>query len=171
MEQSLVLIYTGDGKGKTSACVGQAIRGMGQGLKLCFVQFMKRDEQAGEQKMLHDLLHENFFVGGLGFFRNDDERAIHREAALKTLAFANERVEKVDMLILDESIYALNAGLLKKEEIENIVAKASEHNTHIVLSGRAAPDWLVQIAHLVTQMQEIKHPWKQGIKASKGIEF
>ncbi len=171
MEQSLILVYTGNGKGKTSACVGQAVRAMGQGLKLAFVQFMKRDEQAGEQQMLHKLLGENFFAGGLGFFRNEEERPPHREAAINALAWVSARIKDMDMLILDESLYALHAGLLDKTEIEALVLKAKEHKTHLVFSGRNAPDWLVQMAHLVTEMGEIKHPWQQGIKASKGIEY
>ncbi len=171
MEQSLILIYTGNGKGKTSACVGQAIRAIGQDFKLAFVQFMKRDEQAGEQKMLKTLLGDNFFVGGLGFFRKEEERPKHREAALNTLEWLTNRVASMDMLILDESLYALHADLLKQEEIESLIALAAEHKTHLVFSGRNAPEWLILIAHLVTEMGEIKHPWQQGIKASKGIEY
>ncbi len=171
MAQSLILIYTGNGKGKTSACVGQAIRAMGQGLRLAFVQFMKRDDQAGEQKMLRDLLAEKFFAGGEGFFRHEEDRSKHRAATLETLNWAKQQVQHVDMLILDESLYALHAGLLMQEEVEEIIISARESNTHLIFSGRNAPEWLVQVAHLVTEMKEVKHPWQQGIKASKGIEY
>ncbi len=171
MEKSLILIYTGNGKGKTSACVGQSIRAIGQGLQVAFLQFMKRNQEAGEQLMLEKLLGENFLAAGLGFFRNEDERKAHRQAALDGLAWAHERLVKMDMIILDESLYALHANLLEQQEIEHMLHMASECKTHLVLSGRNAPQWLMDRAHLVTEMQEIKHPWKQGIKASKGIEF
>ncbi len=171
MEKSLVLIYTGNGKGKTSACVGQSIRALGQGLKVSFVQFMKRNQEAGEQVMLKQLLGDDFFASGLGFFRNEDERSKHRQAALNGLSFVYERLETMHMLILDESLYALDAKLLMQEEVENLLIKSKEYKTHIVFSGRNAPKWLMDKADLVTEMQEIKHPWQQGIKASKGIEY
>ncbi len=167
----MLLVYTGDGKGKTTACVGQAVRALGQGLRVAFAQCMKRDEKAGEQQMLHKLLGELFYVGGLGFFRNEDERPKHREAALTTLAWAKARLPQLDMLILDESLYALKAQLIHEDELMQLITAAQEHEVHVVLSGRGAPPWLLEQAHLVTQMQEIKHPWKQGIPATKGIEF
>ncbi len=171
MEKSLVLVYTGNGKGKTSACVGQSIRAIGQGMQVSFLQFMKRNQEAGEQVMLQKLLEENFYAAGLGFFRKEEERKEHRQAALNGLKWAYERIDKMDMLILDESLYALDAGLIEQHEVEHIIIKACECNTHLVLSGRNAPQWLIDKAHLVTEMQEIKHPWQQGIKASKGIEY
>ncbi len=171
MEKSLVLVYTGCGKGKTSACVGQSIRALGQGFNLAFIQFMKRNQEAGEQLMLEKLLGENFFAAGLGFFRNEDDRQKHRDAAKKGLAWVHERISHMDMIILDESLYALHAGLIEQLELEHIITKSYECKTHLVLSGRNAPQWLIEKAHLVTDMQEIKHPWKQGIKASKGIEY
>ncbi len=171
MEKNLILVYTGNGKGKTSACLGQCLRALGQNLNVAFAQFMKRDEQAGEQVMLHKLLGANFFVGGIGFFRQESERALHREAALNTLSWLCTHIVSMDMLILDESLYALHAKLLEKSEIENLMQLACTHNTHLVFSGRNAPSWLIEQAHLVSEIQEIKHPWQQGIKASKGIEF
>ncbi len=167
----MLLIYTGDGKGKTSACVGQAIRALGQELKVAFAQCMKQDKKAGEQQILHSLLGDLFYVGGLGFFRDKSQKEAHRQAALTTLAWAKEQLEHVDMLILDESLYALRAELITQVELTQLIELAAEKNAHLVLSGRGAPEWLIDMAHLVTQMHEIKHPWKQGIEASKGIEF
>ncbi len=167
----MLLIYTGNGKGKTSACVGQALRAMGQNLRVAFAQCMKKDEKAGEQKMLRSLLGESFYVGGKGFFRREEERPIHREAALSTLAWAQARLPELDMLILDESLYALKANLLTQEELTAFVEKAASEHVHVVLSGRGAPSWLIDMAALVTHMEEVKHPWQQGIEATRGIEY
>lgn len=167
----MILVYTGNGKGKTSACIGQAIRAMGQDLTVFFVQFMKKHVQAGEQIFLHKLLEQNFFVGGCGFFKKEEHREEHRDFALKTYNLAIKNMANVNMLILDESLYALSAGLLTRSEIEDIINKANVLNVHLVLSGRNAPDWLIECADLVTEMLEVKHPWQKGISATKGIEF
>ncbi len=167
----MLLIYTGHGKGKTSACVGQAVRAMGQGLNVAFGQFMKRDGQAGEQRMLAQWLGECFLAGGQGFLRREEDRPAHRAAALRVLAWAREQLDSADMLILDEALYALDAGILERKEVEGLLAEARAHNRHLVLSGRNAPDWLIRTADLVTEMGEIKHPWRAGVKAARGIEF
>lgn len=167
----MILIYTGNGKGKTSACVGQAIRAMGQNLVVVFVQFMKKDNQAGEQLLLHKLLGDKFFAGGCGFFQKEEDRDKHREYAVKVCDFVIKNIAIANMIILDESIYALSAGLITRSEIENMISKAQEHNVHLVFSGRNTPDWLIENADLVTEMMEIKHPWQKGVIATKGIEF
>lgn len=167
----MILVYTGDGKGKTSACTGQTVRALGQGMKVAFGQFMKRDGQAGEQTMLTQWLGPRFLAGGLGFLRRDEERPAHREAALRMLDWARRQLSEVDMLVLDESLYALGAGILLRQEVEELLALARQQDKHLVLSGRNAPDWLVEAADLVTSMTEIKHPWRAGIKAAPGIEY
>ncbi len=167
----MLLIYTGNGKGKTSACVGQAIRALGQGLRVAFAQCMKEDGKAGEQKMLRSLLGDLFYVGGKGFFRHEEERLLHREAAVSTLAWAQTRLPNLDMLILDECLYALKADLLTQKELLEFIEKTVLCNTHVVLSGRGAPDWLLEKADLVTEMLEVKHPWRGGVGATLGIEY
>ena len=151
----VILVYTGNGKGKTSACVGQAARALGRGMAVAFGQFMKRDGQAGEQRMLAQWLGPRFLVGGRGFLRREEDRPAHRAAALRVL----------------ETLYALDAGILNREEVEELMAEARAANRHLVLSGRNAPDWLVREADLVTEMGEIKHPWRAGVRAAPGIEF
>lgn len=167
----MIIVYTGNGKGKTSACVGQIVRALGQNMLVAFAQFMKQDGQAGEQSMMKQWLGENFLAGGRGFLRKAEQRPAHREAALITLRWALERLPKVQMLVLDESLYALSAEILLREELEALLGKARECNTHVVLSGRNIPDWLRDAADLVTEMGEVKHPWQQGIGATRGIEF
>lgn len=168
----MLLIYTGNGKGKTSASVGQAVRAHGQGLRVFFAQFMKSDVKAGEQRMLPEILGEgHVHTGGCGFFRNEAERAKHREKALETLEWCRDRIPQADMLVADETLYALGQGLLTREEVEELAELCRQHEAHLVLSGRGLPDWLENMADLVTEMREVKHPWKAGIPATKGVEF
>ena len=167
----MILIYTGDGKGKTSACVGQAVRALGQGMTVAFGQFMKRDGQAGEQAMLSRWLGGRFRAAGPGFLRREEDRPAHRQAASALLDWAQEQLNSADMLVLDECLYALGAGLILREEMECLLALARRQGRHLVLSGRGVPDWLADAADLVTSMTEIKHPWRSGIAASPGIEY
>ncbi|MCL2124314.1 MAG: cob(I)yrinic acid a,c-diamide adenosyltransferase [Desulfovibrionaceae bacterium] len=167
----MILVYTGNGKGKTSACVGQVMRAVGAGLRVAFVQFMKKEGMAGEQLVLYQLLGEKFRAGGRGFLRTEEDRPQHREAALNTLHWAFETLPHVDMLVLDELLYALGAGVLLPEEVRGIVDKARNCNVHLVLSGRGLPGWLEEEADLITEMEERKHPWQQGHGAVRGIEF
>lgn len=169
----MIIVYTGNGKGKSSASVGQAIRARGQNMRVAFAQFMKRPDKAGEQRLLAELLRESFFAGGRGFFRNEESRSEHREAALVVLAWAQKALDACDMLVLDESLYALGSGLLLEDELKAIVAMARRKNVHLVLSGRGLPDWLRDEADIVTEMCEIKHCFAdgQGEGAARGIEF
>lgn len=167
----MILIYTGNGKGKTSASVGQAIRAYGQGLTVAFGQFMKRPGQAGEQKVLAALLEDRFRAGGAGFFRNEEERKKHRQATAELLRWAEDMLASADMLVLDEVLYALGHGLVLKEELAGLTDKARKQGTHLVLSGRGLPAWLEAEADMITEMTEKKHPFAQGHQAVPGIEF
>ena len=167
----MILIYTGNGKGKSSACIGQAIRAIGQGLRVGFAQFMKKEGVAGEQLVLYQLLVEMFHAGGRGFFRVEEDRPQHRDAALNTLNWALDALPKVDMLVLDEILYALGAGILLQEEVCGLLDETRRCNVHLVLSGRGLPAWLADQEDLITEMEERKHPWQQGYSAMRGIEF
>ncbi|HEU6438639.1 MAG TPA: cob(I)yrinic acid a,c-diamide adenosyltransferase [Nitratidesulfovibrio sp.] len=167
----MLLIYTGNGKGKTSACVGQAIRALGQGMNVAFGQFMKRSGQAGEQEMLGRLLGERFRAGGQGFLRREEDRPAHRKAAQELLQWAEGILPQVDMLVLDETLYALGYDIVTRAEVEHLLELAEPQGRHLVLSGRGLPDWLAERADLVTEMTEVKHPWQKGVQATRGIEF
>jgi cob(I)alamin adenosyltransferase len=167
----VILIYTGDGKGKTSAAVGQAIRAHGQGLRVAFGQFVKRPGRAGEQKILSLLLGDRFLACGLGFFRNEEDRPAHRDAARTLWDWSLRQAEQTDMLVLDEALYALKSGLLTRGEAETLLRLAADRSMHLVLSGRGLPGWLLDAADLVTEMKEKKHPRRQGVKAAPGLEF
>ena len=166
----MILVYTGEGKGKTSACAGQALRALGQGMAVAFGQFMKRDCGAGEQQMLRRLLGPRFRPGGLGFLRHEEERPAHRAAAAELARWALKQAAEVDMLVLDEALYALGAGILTREELTPLL-EGARSTRHLVLSGRGLPDWLAGEADLVTEMRERKHPWRKGVPAARGIEF
>ncbi len=168
----MIVVYTGDGKGKTSAALGQILRALGHGLRVACAQFMKRDGMAGEQRFLAAHLGDDFLVGGLGFFRDNQDRTRHREAALSTLAWATSKVAAdIQILILDEVLYALGAGVLEQEELQGLLDLARERSVHLVLTGRGLPEWLGQQADLITEMLPIKHPFNQGQGALKGIDF
>ena len=167
----MILVYTGNGKGKTSSCVGQAIRAIGQGFTVFFAQIIKTDVGAGEQKMLRSLLGERYFIGGKGFFFNEADRPKHRDAALKTLDWCIQAVPQADMLIVDEMLYAIGSGLVTQEEVLDLVNRCNDARVHLVLSGRGLPDWLEDKADLVSLIDEVKHPSRNGVQAQKGIEF
>lgn len=164
----MIIVYTGAGKGKTSACIGQAIRALGQGFDVAFAQFIKRPDIAGEQKILRQLLGDNFRAGGVGFYRGEDKK-IHQQAARALLRWARER--SVRLLVLDEVIYALGYGLLEQDEILPLLQNCENGTRHAVLSGRNAPDWLKNMARIVTEMRCEKHALDQGVKAEPGIEY
>lgn len=167
----MLVVYTGNGKGKTSACVGQAVRALGQGMTVAFGQFMKKDEQAGEQHMLRKLLGECFLAGGAGFYRDKDFDR-HRQKAGEVLAWAESMIEAGhDMLILDEALYALGHGLLEPGELRDLIENCSRKGCHLVLSGRGAPGWLVDLADIVSDITEVKHVFAAGGKARPGIEY
>ncbi|HIU17241.1 MAG TPA: cob(I)yrinic acid a,c-diamide adenosyltransferase [Candidatus Avidesulfovibrio excrementigallinarum] len=167
----MILVYTGNGKGKTSACTGQALRALGQGLEVRFAQFIKKDVGAGEQRLLRKLLGDGFFPGGEGFFLREETRAVHRRAAERTLAWCRQVMPEGGMLIADEALYALGCGLLTREELSELMDLALSRQTHLVLSGRGLPDWLSDRADLISEVREIKHPAAHGAGPVRGIEF
>ncbi|MFP4168616.1 MAG: cob(I)yrinic acid a,c-diamide adenosyltransferase [Desulfonatronovibrionaceae bacterium] len=168
----MLIVYTGDGKGKTSAAAGQTLRALGWGFRVCFGQFMKRDNQAGEQIMLKKMLARDFCSCGSGFFLQENQRNEQREAAAELLDWCRRKIRgRPDMLVLDEALYALGMGLVSREELAGLIRLCRKENVHLLLTGRNAPDWVVQEADLVSDIQVVKHPFQEGKKATMGIEF
>ena len=167
----MILVYTGDGKGKTSACVGQAMRALGQGMRVAFYQYLKRNDAGGEQRILQQLLQDDFIAGGVGFLTKPEQFPRHREVALRLTEKALVKAAVCEMLILDEALYALTAGILTEEELRRIMGVCEECGVHLVLSGRGMPEWVREVAHLVTEMSVVKHPYMQNVPATRGIEF
>lgn len=166
----MIVIYTGDGKGKTSASIGQIIRAMGHGYTVAFGQFMKSDNKAGEQRFIKTLI-ENVHIAGPGFFRNPDEMAHQKKCAQGLLYWADSMLENVDVLILDEALYALSYDIISQQELEKLINKANSLDKDLILSGRGLPEWLREKADLVSEIQPVKHPYEQGIPAKAGIDF
>lgn len=168
----MLLVYTGEGKGKTSAAVGQCVRALGQSLRVGFAQFMKPPGQAGEQKILSELLGNRFFASGAGFYRRAEQFPRHREKARFLLSLVDAWLtEGLDMLLLDEALYALGLELVTMEELESLLYRCRELGCHLVLTGRGCPDWIAAQADLVSEITPIKHPFHSGLPAVKGIEF
>ncbi len=173
-KKGLIQVYTGDGKGKTTASIGQAIRAKGHKFKICFVYFFK-DLKAfpyGEMKVLKGLgIDTTGFVPHHPHFNKKISAEMTREECLGALEAIKEIFQKkYDMLILDEMLIALRDGFLKEREILDLLAKKPE-SLEIVLTGRGATRKIMERADLVTEMKRIKHPLNRDIKEREGIEY
>ncbi len=175
-KHGFIIVYTGDGKGKTTAAIGMAFRAVGRGWKVLMVQFMKGTWHYAELDTAKRLAPDFEIIPmGKGFYRILDDHYSeeeHRAAARAALDFAREKMllGEYDLLILDEANNALSTGLLSLEAVmEFLDVKPSDFN--VVLTGRGAPQALIDRADLVTEMREIKHPYQKGIFAQKGIDF
>jgi len=173
MNKGLLMVNTGNGKGKTTAALGQAFRALGHGKKICIIQFIKGNWKYGELYSMErymDLV--DFRVVGNGFTFKSDDFEKDRIMALKGWDLAKEKLLSNDyfMLLLDELTYLMTLGFLETETIMDAIIHR-RRDLHVVVTGRYAPKKLLESADLVTDMQEIKHPYQNGVMAQKGIEF
>lgn len=170
-ESSMVHIYTGNGKGKTTAALGLALRAMGHDRKVIMIQFMKKNTNYGEYAMMNQLAEIKQF-GTNEFVNQDDPADIDIEEAKAGLEYARKAVLSgdYDLIILDEVIVAVDFGLIPEDELIDIVNKRSEH-TELIMTGRGATTKLIENADLVTRMEEVKHYYTKGITAREGIEY
>jgi cob(I)alamin adenosyltransferase len=177
----LIIVYTGNGKGKTSAALGAALRALGHGWKVLVIQFFKGDWPVvyGEVEMGKQLAPQlEVLQLGKGFVKHmGDTKPFeeHLAAAKEALRVAKEKITsgQYDLIVLDELIYAIDyAGvqLVTLEEVLELV-DAKPPSLHLILTGRSAPQAILDRADLVTEMREIKHPWQQKIPAQKGIDY
>lgn len=177
MKKGLVIVYTGDGKGKTTAALGLSLRAFGNNLKVLILQFIKGAQNYGELDAIKKLREfgGNIFLKqcGEGFTgRGNKDKELHKKAAKDALKEAKDALlsKKWDMVILDEILYGVKFGLITQEELFSLIDLKDE-NTHLVLTGRGASDELIEKADLVSEVKCIKHPFQAGIKAQAGIEF
>ncbi len=175
MENGLIQIYTGKGKGKTTAAIGQAIRAVGQDLKVGLVYFHKNPEEwdYGELKKLGELgIETKGFAEEHPHFYEDTPEKTMREECLNGLEYVENifRENSVDLLILDEIIIALRDGYLEEEEILNLLSDKPE-DMEVVLTGRGATEQLLEKADLVSKIENIKHPFQEGVESRKGIDY
>jgi len=173
LEKGLVQVYTGNGKGKSSASFGLALRAVGRGLKVYIVQFIKGGFDYGELYVVDKLPGLTLRAFGRGRFVSEEKPdKVDVDLARQALETAREAIMKgeADIVILDEINVALNLKLVSVEEVLELIKRKPEH-VELVLTGRNAPREIVQAADLVTEMIEIKHPYNAGFKARKGIEY
>ena len=170
--KSLVVVNTGRGKGKTTAALGMLFRAWGRGLRVVMLSFIKtRTSNYGEERAARKIGVEIIPIGGGYTWLSKDiekDKALAREC----WQLAQEKINsgEYDVVILDEFTYPLSYGWLPMEEVLETLRNRPP-NLHVVITGRDAPQELIDFADLVTEMVEVKHPFKKGIKAQPGIEF
>lgn len=175
-KKSLVIVYTGNGKGKTTAALGMAVRACGYDWKVVILQFIKGSWTYGEEKGIQ-LLSPKVELKklGKGFYKIMNDKlpeAEHKKAVEEALKISQECVQsgKYDLVILDEINVAVSVGLLKPEDVLDLIQTKAE-KTHLVLTGRDAHPKVIEASDLCTEMKEIKHPFQKGFLAQKGIDY
>lgn len=164
----MIQIYVGDGKGKTTASVGLSVRAAGHGFSVLFMQFLK-DNSSGEIEALKwipeiEVVHCPVNYG----FTFQMTEAQKKETTKEYNKMLDKAIaSNAFLIVLDEVIHALNAGMIEKEKLEQLLDKDSE----IVLTGRDAPEWILERGDYVSDIRKIKHPYDKGVQARIGIEF
>ena len=175
-EDGLTIVYTGKGKGKTTAALGIALRAVGYKKKICMIQFIKGSWHYGEMDSSKRLGPEFEIVaigkGFVGIIDDKSPKEDHREIAKEAIRISNEKIQSgnYDIVILDEINYAVNLELISVNDVLNLI-KSKPSDVDMILTGNYAKDEVIKLADLVTEMREIKHPFQNGIKAKKGIDF
>lgn len=168
----LLLVHTGEGKGKTTAALGLAFRALGHGQPVAVVQFIKGRWRTGERRLAERLPGLTFLAMGEGFTWSGDDAAVHAAAARaafeRTRSLLAEGAHRV--VILDELTHALRHGFLGVDEVLAALAARAPGVTAVV-TGRDAPAPLLEAADLVTEMRAVKHPFERGVRAQAGIDF
>lgn len=167
-----LLVYTGKGKGKTTAALGLVFRALGRGMRVAVVQFIKGKWKTGERQFAETLPELTFLVMGQGFTWESDDLSRDKGAAQHAWATARGLIASGEhaIIVLDEITYAINYGFLELGEVLDALASRPRH-VHVVVTGRNAPDGLLAAADLVTEMHSVKHPYANGVPAQIGIDF
>ncbi len=176
----MILLYTGNGKGKTSAALGGAFRALGHGWQVLVIQFFKGDWPVVFGEMVSAKQHKNLEILqlGQGFCKIMGDKKpfkAHKLSAEAALKLAKDKIMsgKYQLVVLDEVIYALNyldVRLIREKDLIEIIRKAPK-STNLVMTGRDASKKIISMCDLVTEMKEVKHPFKKGVQAQKGIDF
>ncbi len=173
LEKGLVQVYTGDGKGKTSAAFGAALRAVGRGLKVYVIQFIKGGFDYGELYSIKSLPNLKLTAFGRGRFITES-RPPKEDVQLARDGF--ELARKVvnsgeyDMVVLDEINVTLHLKMISRDDVIQLIKNKPKH-VELILTGRNAPAQIIEAADLVTEMKEIKHPYADGVPPRKGIEY
>ena len=172
----MIIVYTGNGKGKTTAALGLALRAVGHGKKILMIQFIKGSWHYGEMSSSSRLSPEFEMIAvGKGFVGILDDTSTpeqHADTARQAVLLAQKSVSegKFDVVILDEINYAVNLNLISEDDVLDII-NARNSDVDVILTGNYAGDKVMDMADLVTEMRSIKHPFQKGIRAKKGIDF
>jgi cob(I)alamin adenosyltransferase len=171
--EGMVYIFTGDGKGKTSAALGVAVRAVSAGMKVAMIQWYKEKRwPISEHNLPKKLKGIKIYPMGHGFYKLPTDHATpdqHKQAAKEALNKASTLINQVDVLVLDEVNNAVKDGLIDLIDLISLISKRGK--THLILTGRDVHKKLIKLADLVTEMKKIKHPFDQGRKAVKGLDF
>ncbi|MCX5813141.1 MAG: cob(I)yrinic acid a,c-diamide adenosyltransferase [Proteobacteria bacterium] len=172
-KKGLIVVFTGNGKGKTTAALGVALRASGHGMNTLMIEFMKEEGKSGEQKVCPAMLEKiDIYLFGMGFvFRGDDPRP-HMEIVENAWLFMEEMLskKKYQILILDELSVALSLELFPVDSVINFLTMKDDA-LHVIITGRDAPHELIKIADIVTEMKEVKHIFKEGTAATLGLDY
>jgi cob(I)alamin adenosyltransferase len=173
VERGLIIVHTGPGKGKTTAALGMALRVIGHGQKVSIIQFIKGAMTTGEAAVFAAFPDKcEMRAMGEGFTWDTQDRARDIEKCREAWEAIKARIADPDwkMVIADELNIVLRYDYLPLEEVLDVLANKPD-DTHVVITGRNAPPELIEIADLVTEMTQVKHPFKEGVKAQAGVEF
>jgi cob(I)alamin adenosyltransferase len=173
VKKGLLMVYTGDGKGKTTAALGMTLRTVGHGLKVCFIQFIKGSWKYGELEAVRrfeGLI--DFHVMGKGFTKKSKDLEKDKAVAQQGWHIARKAMAsgRYHLVVLDEFVYPLKYRMIELREVLAVMAD-KPRDLHVLVTGRNAPQELMEMSDLVTVMQAVKHPLKAGVKAQRGIEF
>jgi cob(I)alamin adenosyltransferase len=172
IRKGLVIVHTGNGKGKTTAALGLLLRAWGQGMRVCMLQFIKaRTANWGEEKACRKMGIEIIPLGD-GFTWLSDNIEEDKRLAREGWELCKQKIlsGEYDLVILDEMTYMFNYNWLNWDEVLEVL-KQRDPMMHVVITGRYAPQELIDFADLVTEMKEVKHAYNAGVKAQKGVEF
>lgn len=171
-KKGLIIVKVGDGKGKTTAALGVALRACGYGMRVIMLQFFKGRWKCGELRSAPNLGTFEIHPMGKGFTWESKDIEIDKSLVPEAWRAAEEGITsgKYDIVILDEINYALSYGFLRVEDVVNFL-KHKPLMLHVILTGRDTKPEILEIADLATEMRMLKHPFQQGISAQKGIEF
>lgn len=175
-DPGLVVVYTGKGKGKTTAALGMALRAIGHDYKICMIQFIKGSWHYGEMSSSKRLEPEFELTaigkGFVGIIDDKTPKEVHQKIAKEAIQVAKEKIQskEYNIVILDEINYAVNLELVDVKDVLDLI-KEKPKSVTLVLTGNHVKQQVIDAADLVTEMREIKHPFQKGIRAKKGIDF
>jgi len=172
IDRGVLVVNTGNGKGKSSSAFGMVARALGHGMRVAVVQFIKGSFATGEEAFFRRQAGLEYHVMGEGFTWETQDATLDRRAALAAWQLADRFLSdpELELVVLDELNIALKLGLVPLDEVLRAL-QARPSNQHVVITGRGAPRELIEIADTVTEMRPVKHAFDAGIKAQKGIEL